>query len=125
MRIAEGKAENEGVQFRMKWTILAGAILGSSILCVSLNGLAAGLPQSPAKTRAVPPDARVDINTASLNELLKIPGMTQTWAGRIIRFRPYRGKNDLLERGVVSSQVYDRIKDYVIAHREKPPAAGQ
>ena len=51
--------------------------------------------------------------------------MTQTWAGRIIRFRPYRGKNDLLERGVVSSQVYDRIKDYVIAHREKPPAAGQ
>jgi hypothetical protein len=24
-----------------------------------------------------------------------------------------------LERGVVNSQVYDRIKDYVIAHRDK------
>ena len=26
---------------------------------------------------------------------------------------------DLLDRGVVTSQVYERIKDYVIAHREK------
>lgn len=65
------------------------------------------------------PGARVDINTASLNELLKIPGLTASWAGRIIRFRPYRGKNDLLERGVVTSQVYDHIKDYIVAHREK------
>ncbi len=45
--------------------------------------------------------------------------MTRSWAGRIVRFRPYRTKLDLLDRGVVTSQVYDRIKDYVIAHREK------
>ena len=45
--------------------------------------------------------------------------MTPSWAGRIVRFRPYRTKLDLLEKGVVSDQVYDRIKDYVIAHREK------
>ena len=44
--------------------------------------------------------------------------MTQSWAGRIVRFRPYRTKQDLLEYGVVSSEVYDRIKDFVIAHRE-------
>ncbi len=39
-----------------------------------------------------PPEARVDINHASAAELLKVPGMTATWAGRIIRFRPYRTK---------------------------------
>jgi hypothetical protein len=44
--------------------------------------------------------------------------MTRSWAGRIVRFRPYRTKQDLVEHGVVTSQVYDRIKDYVIAHRE-------
>jgi DNA uptake protein ComE-like DNA-binding protein len=65
------------------------------------------------------PGNRIDINHASMDELLKIPGMTRSWAGRIIRFRPYRSKRDLLERGVVSSQVYSRIKDSVIAHREK------
>jgi DNA uptake protein ComE-like DNA-binding protein len=61
---------------------------------------------------------RVDINHASVEELLKVPGMTPSWAGRIIRFRPYRTKLDLLERGVVTSEVYNQIKDYVIAHRE-------
>jgi DNA uptake protein ComE-like DNA-binding protein len=61
---------------------------------------------------------RVDINHATVEELLKIPGMTRSWAGRVVRFRPYRTKADLLENGVVSSEVYDRIKDYVIAHRD-------
>jgi DNA uptake protein ComE-like DNA-binding protein len=53
-----------------------------------------------------------------VDELLKVPGMTRSWAGRIVRFRPYRTKQDLLERGVVTGQVYDRIKDYVIAHQK-------
>ena len=44
--------------------------------------------------------------------------MTPSWAGRIVRFRPYHTKLDLLEYGIVTSQVYDQIKDYVIAHRE-------
>jgi DNA uptake protein ComE-like DNA-binding protein len=62
---------------------------------------------------------RVDINHATAVQMLKVPGMTRSWAGRIVRFRPYRTKQDLLDRGVVTSEVYDRIKDYVIAHRDK------
>lgn len=73
----------------------------------------------PTSTNAPPPEARIDINHAGLADLLKIPGMTPSWAGRIVRFRPYRTKQDLLDQGVVPSNVYDRIKDYVIAHREK------
>ena len=59
----------------------------------------------------------VDINHATVDELMKVPGMTRTWAARIVRFRPYRTKTDLLDHGVVTSEVYARIKDYVIAHR--------
>ncbi len=44
--------------------------------------------------------------------------MTPSWAGRIVRFRPYRTKADLLTNGIVTSKVYDKIKDYVIAHRD-------
>lgn len=62
---------------------------------------------------------RVDINRATVDGLLKVPGMTRTWAGRVVRFRPYHTKLDLLNRGIVSPEVYNRIKDYVIAHREK------
>jgi DNA uptake protein ComE-like DNA-binding protein len=76
-----------------------------------------GVPRTSAT--APPPEERTDINHASLGELLKVPGMTRSWAGRIVRFRPYHSKQDLVERGVVTSQVYSRIKDYVIAHRDK------
>jgi len=77
-------------------------------------------PPSPSKAKPAPaPEARIDINHATIEELLKVPGMTPSWAGRIVRFRPYRTKQDLLERGVLPSDVYDRIKDSVIAHRDK------
>jgi len=98
-----------------------------SVVLFALFGIvsAAALPQSPpssvpTKSRPIPPpEVRVDINHASLAELLKVPGMTASWAGRIVRFRPYRTKQDLVDRGVLPSDVYDRIKDYVIAHRDK------
>jgi DNA uptake protein ComE-like DNA-binding protein len=78
-----------------------------------------GAPQS-AKTRPIPPpEDRIDINHASAEELMTVPGITASWTGRIIRYRPYRTKQDLLDRGVLPGNVYDRIKDYVIAHREK------
>ena len=76
-----------------------------------------GVPKTSAT--APPPEARTDINHTSVDELLKVPGMTPSRAGRIVRFRPYRSKADLLDRGIVTNQVYDRIKDYVIAHRDK------
>ena len=63
--------------------------------------------------------ARLDLNRASLEELLQLPGLTQTWAARIVRFRPYREKNDLVDRGIVPDAVYGRIKDRVVVHRAK------
>lgn len=103
----------------------------ASIACMTFVFLAAclsGIAQYQDRdTRGVPvtsasapaPEARTDINHATMNELLKVPGMTSSWAERIVRFRPYNTKVDLLERGIVSSAVYDRIKDNVIAHRDR------
>jgi len=94
------------------------------LFAVSLRagpGLAqSSAPQAASKSKPAPsPAARIDINHASMEELLKVPGMTSTWAGRIIRFRPYRSKLDLLDHGVLPSDVYDRIKDSIIAHRDE------
>jgi competence protein ComEA len=90
------------------------------IACAAVLASLSAAPQATQNARNTPSaEERVDINNASLGELMKVPGMTQSWAGRIIRFRPYRTKNDLLERGVVTGAVYIRIKDYVIAHRSE------
>jgi DNA uptake protein ComE-like DNA-binding protein len=94
-----------------------------AIACMSLSAIAqydrdsSGVPKTSAN--APPPEARIDINHATEDQLLKVPGMTRSWAGRIIRFRPYRSKVDLMEAGVVPDYFYDRVKDYIIAHHEK------
>jgi DNA uptake protein ComE-like DNA-binding protein len=111
--------ENEGVRPSVRLPVLLALAL-SSPLPVSAQTQdrdSSGVPKTSASAPA--PKDRVDINHASLEALLKVPGMTPSWAGRIIRFRPYRTKQDLLENGVVNSQVYDRIKDFVIAHHDK------
>lgn len=50
---------------------------------------------------------------------MKVPGITQTWAAQIVRFRPYRTKEDLVEEGKVAAQIYDRIKYCMIARRAR------
>jgi len=62
----------------------------------------------------------VDINRAGVVELMKVPGMTRVWAERIVRFRPYRSKQDLIDNGIIPGSVYRVIKDSIIAHRPKP-----
>jgi DNA uptake protein ComE-like DNA-binding protein len=119
LRAGMGEAENGAVRDRRKLVALSVAIM-----CFSLLGMAqnqdrdtSGVPKTSAT--APPPEARIDINHATEDELLKVPGMTRSWAGRIIRFRPYRTKQDLLDHGVVTDEVYDRIKDFVIAHKKE------
>jgi competence protein ComEA len=107
--------ENGTVRNPVKLLLLALAL----VLVPPFTGQAAsnaGFQQTNTESPP-PPAARIDINRASVDDLAKIPGLTPTWAARIVRFRPYRTKEDLLERGVLPSDVYDRIKDHVVAHR--------
>jgi DNA uptake protein ComE-like DNA-binding protein len=120
---AREQAENEWVLLRKPFAVFFAAILILS-LAASLRAVPSlaqsGAPQPAPKSKpAPPPAARIDINHASVDELLKVPGMTPTWAARIVRFRPYRTKGDLLDHGVLPSDVYDRIKDAIIAHRDE------
>jgi DNA uptake protein ComE-like DNA-binding protein len=115
----QSKAENGAVRARLRWTGFAVALLYSC-----LGGAAQNQDRDrsrpPATSATAPaPEARIDINHATAEELMKVPGLTRSWADRIVRFRPYHAKSDLLDKGVVTAEVYDRIKDYVIAHREK------
>jgi len=118
LRSAWGEAENGTVRVTIRLAALTLALLGicGAVAAQDQDRDSRGVPRT--STKAPPPEARIDINHATVNELLKIPGVTPSWAGRIVRFRPYRTKLELLDRGVVSESVYDRMKDYVIAHRD-------
>jgi len=110
------QADNGAMRTTMRIAAMTAGLL-FAFLPGATKAAACGIFQLPKQHSIPAPEARVDLNHATVDELLKVPGMTRTWAARIVRFRPYHAKNDLMDRGVVTSQIYERIKDYVIAHR--------
>jgi DNA uptake protein ComE-like DNA-binding protein len=55
----------------------------------------------------------LNLNTATESDLESLPGITKTDVERIIRNRPYRSKNDLVNKRILSEAEYDQIRDYV------------
>ena len=71
----------------------------------------------PAATAAA--TAPLDINTATADQLKAFPGIGDAYSKRIIDGRPYTAKNQLVTRGVLPQNVYNKIKDQIIASHPK------
>jgi len=79
---------------------------------------------SPAPTakpsKAVPatkaaPAQLIDINTASEKELSALKGIGDIRAANIVKNRPYKGKDELVQEKIIPPAVYAAIKDKIIA----------
>jgi len=60
-------------------------------------------------------DQPLDVNKASKEQLLSLPGMSSDGADRIIAGRPYSSASQLVSRRIISEPEYDKIKDQVTA----------
>lgn len=112
-------------------TIAALALLGTA----TLNAQAAA--QQPASKPAAAPMATkqapaakatvkqashkaeeaLDLNTATRDQLVALPGIGTTYADAIIKNRPYKAKNELVSRKIIPSAAYKKIQSKVIAHQ--------
>jgi competence protein ComEA len=81
---------------------------------------AATAPSTAGKAAAKSQSAGelVDINSASAEELDKLPGVGPARAQAIIKNRPYGGKDDLNNRKIIPPNVYNQIKDKIIARQK-------
>jgi len=75
----------------------------------------------PAAPPAVSRSALLDINTATAEQLLALPGMGRAYAQRIIGGRPYTAKNQLLTRGILPETAYEKIAPQIVAKRIPRP----
>jgi DNA uptake protein ComE-like DNA-binding protein len=61
----------------------------------------------------------LDINSASLQELEALPGIGDAYSRKIVEGRPYRGKNELVDKQIIPEATYEKIKNRIIAKQSK------
>ena len=93
------------------------------IFALSLfTGMAAAQVDSKASSAAAAASnmaGKLDINSATADQLKELPGIGDAFSQKIVDGRPYRTKLDLVHNKVIPQATYDKIKDMIIAKQPK------
>lgn len=98
----------------MRWTLRVG--LGSLLLlALPLLPLAvtnSSLVQAADKTEPL------DLNSATVEQLRTLTGIGEAYSAKIIKGRPYKRRDELVQRKILPQATYDKIKDQIVAKQQ-------
>jgi competence protein ComEA len=106
--------------------------LNSTILCllaltlavaavgfVPVNAAPTQTKSAPAaKPTPTPKEELLDLNSAKREQLVALPGVGEAYADKIIAGRPYKSKFELVQKNIVSKQIYAKFAAKVIAKQK-------
>jgi competence protein ComEA len=75
-------------------------------------------PAADSKMAPAPKAELLDINSASADDLKALKGIGDAYSAAIIKGRPYKGKDELLQKKIVPEKTYAEIKDKIIAKQK-------
>jgi len=100
--------------------LLALLIAVAFALLSSTSPVLAQAKKEPAKSdkAAATKKEPLDLNSAAEADLKELPGIGDAYAKKIVDGRPYKRKDELVQKKIVPQATYDKIKDMVIAKQK-------
>ena len=105
--------------------VLIVALAGTTSLAQTSKGkpatkAAAGATTAKKTPAASTPHAAtlLDLNSASKADLQALPGIGDAYAQKIIDSRPYKRKDELVQKKIIPPATYDKIKGDIIAKQK-------
>jgi competence protein ComEA len=76
-------------------------------------------PTATAKAPAAANAELIDLNSATKEQLMTLPGISDAYADKIIAGRPYKTKTELKSKKVIPAATYTKISSHVVAKQAK------
>jgi competence protein ComEA len=101
--------------------LLSGLLFAASAFAQGMQpATPSAKPTAPSVAKPMAPASAelLDINSASKDQLDALSGIGSARADAIIKGRPYKGKDELYQKKIIPKNVYDQIKDKIIAKQK-------